>query len=251
MLITDWIRAAVASMTIDGREITEQHLNEVVETYSLAVYAASISNEHIRGLSPASDFKNLGRVEAVKVEVIKDGSALHGKLALYVKVSPAPELVAMVRNGQKLYFSVELTPDFKINATDTPKTYLTGIAVTDSPASLGLGMMQFSASMRQAQVISDPLEATIPLMMNQGAVGAGAALDNQWFSALQALHMSLNQQLQAMTNQFNQQLSELKQQAKETHTIIEEIGNGSQGRFKRRPATGGASYQTEHDRVSY
>jgi hypothetical protein len=248
MLITDWIRAAVASATVDGREITEQQLTEAAETYATSVYVASIFNEHIRGLAPSSDFKNLGRVEAVKIERIKDGSALDGKLALYVKVSPSPELIALVRNGQKVYLSVELAPDFKINPTDQPKTYLTGLAVTDSPASLGLGVMQFSASMRQAQVISKPLESSIPLMLNTGL--GGGLPDGQWFSALHTLNLSINQQFQALTQQFNQQLNELKQQAKETHTIIEEMGNASQGRFKRRPATGG-SYEPERERVSY
>ena len=162
MLITDWICACVAGMTIDGRDITEQQVTDMSETYAQGTYVARIWLEHVRGVDPNSMFKALGDVVEVKAERLTDGT-LKGKLALFVKLAPHQDLIAMVRNGQKVHLSVELDPNF----TGSGKAYLVGMGVTDSPASLGIGIMKFSANQRNQHLFSDPVAVDIKEQVNK------------------------------------------------------------------------------------
>lgn len=242
MFITDWIRANVAGTTADGREIAEQTLVEIAESYSQDTYNARIWPEHIRGITPDGMFKALGDVVQVKAERIS-GGALAGKLALYVKISPHQDLIAMVRNGQKVHLSVEIEPKF----ADTGKAYLVGLGVTDSPASLGTGIMKFSTAQRATSLFSTPLEADIKEPATQTS-GADYSLQ---FAQLQGQNVAMMQQFNAMNGNLTKLLEEvsaLQASFKETHTIVEEIGNASAGRFQRRPATGGGySHQPKTD----
>ncbi len=97
----------------------------------------------------------MGDVVAVKAERIK-GGALDGKMALYVKIEPHPDLITMVRSGQKVHLSIEMQTKF----ASTNGAYLMGLGVTDSPASLGTGIMKFSTSNRTESVFTDPEEYT-------------------------------------------------------------------------------------------
>ncbi|MDQ5771007.1 GPO family capsid scaffolding protein [Thiothrix subterranea] len=117
-LKTDFIRAAVEGKTADGRDITAEQLQQIAASYHQDTYNARIWPEHIRGVMPDGLFKALGDVVEVKAERIK-GGALDGKTALYVKIEPHPDLIAMVRSGQKVHLSVEIDPRF----ADTGKAY--------------------------------------------------------------------------------------------------------------------------------
>lgn len=154
-LKTDFIRAAVEGRTADGRDITAEQLQQIAASYHQDTYNARIWPEHIRGVMPDGLFKALGDVVEVKAERIK-GGALDGKTALYVKIEPHPDLIAMVRNGQKVHLSVEIDPRF----ADTGKAYLMGLGVTDSPASLGTGIMKFSTGNRTESAFTELLEYT-------------------------------------------------------------------------------------------
>lgn len=154
-LITDFIRAAVEGKTADGREITAQQITDMANSYSQDVYNARIWPEHIRGIMPDGLFKALGDVVETKAERIK-GGVLDGKTALYVKIEPHPDLITMVRSGQKVHLSIEMQTHFP----STNGAYLMGLGVTDSPASLGTGMMKFSTSNRTESVFTDPQEYT-------------------------------------------------------------------------------------------
>ena len=158
MLITDWLRTAVAGVTVDGREIKEQTIEEVSSSYDPETYNARIWPEHIRGITPDGMFKALGDVVQAKAERIKGGD-LAGRLALYLRIAPHQDLIAMVRNGQKVHTSVEIQPDF----AGTGKAYLVGLGVTDSPASLGTGIMKFSTAQRHENLFSTPQESPINL----------------------------------------------------------------------------------------
>ncbi|MFM2317782.1 MAG: hypothetical protein RLZZ215_403 [Pseudomonadota bacterium] len=151
-LKTDWIRACIAGRTVDGREITEQQIQDMASSYTPEVYLAHIWPEHIRGIDPSGVFKSLGDVLELKAERIK-GGALDGVLALYAILEPHPDLVTIVRNGQKVHLSVEIEQSF----ADTGKAYLMGLGVTDSPASLGTGLMHFNAQSRHTNLFSTPL----------------------------------------------------------------------------------------------
>lgn len=73
---------------------------------------------------------------AVKAEAVEDG-----KLALFAQIKPLESLMAMNKAGQKLYTSIEVDPNFAA----TGEAYLVGLAVTDSPASLGTEMLAFAS----------------------------------------------------------------------------------------------------------
>ena len=172
-------------------------------------------------------FKALGDVVQVKTERIS-GGALAGKLGFYVKLAPHQDLIDMVRNGQKVHLSVEIEPKFAA----TGKAYLVGVGATDSPASLGTGIMKFSTAERQTSLFSTPLQADI----KEPANPTGGADYSLQFAQLQGQNTTIIQQFNAMKGELTLLLTEigtLKASLKETHTIVEEIGNTSQGRFKR------------------
>jgi hypothetical protein len=61
---------------------------------------------------------------------------------LFAQIEPLPSLVAMTtKDKQKIYTSIEVNPKF----ADTGEAYLVGLAVTDSPASLGTDVLSFAA----------------------------------------------------------------------------------------------------------
>ncbi|MBY0446277.1 MAG: GPO family capsid scaffolding protein [Burkholderiales bacterium] len=129
-------RVATEGATTDGRTITREWLSQMAKNYNPATFGARVNMEHIRGIYPDSAFKSYGDVVALEAKEID------GKMALFATIDPTPELVAMNQNRQKVYTSIECDPDF----ADTGEAYLTGLAVTDNPASLGTSMLQFSAS---------------------------------------------------------------------------------------------------------
>lgn len=133
-------RIGVEGATTDGREISREWLEQMAAAYNPAVYTATINLEHIKSYSPDSTFNRYGTVNALGTEEITDGP-LAGKLALYADILPTDSLVALVKQGQKLFTSMEVSTKF----ADTGKAYLVGLAATDDPASLGTEMLAFSA----------------------------------------------------------------------------------------------------------
>ncbi|ELY5801085.1 GPO family capsid scaffolding protein [Cronobacter sakazakii] len=134
-------RVGVEGATTDGREIQREWLEQMAASYNPEVYTALINLEHIKSYLPESTFNRYGRVTALVAEEIQDGP-LKGKMALYADVEPTSALVELVKKGQKLFTSMEVSPKF----ADTGKAYLVGLAATDDPASLGTEMLTFSAS---------------------------------------------------------------------------------------------------------
>ena len=133
-------RIGVEGATTDGREISREWLEQMAAAYNPAVYTATINLEHIKSYSPDSTFNRYGTVSALGTEEITDGP-LAGKLALYADILPTESLVELVKKGQKLFTSMEVSTKF----ADTGKAYLVGLAATDDPASLGTEMLAFSA----------------------------------------------------------------------------------------------------------
>lgn len=134
-------RIGVEGATTDGREITREWLEQMAAAYNPELYTATINLEHIKSYSPDSTFNRYGKVTALAAEEIKDGP-LAGKMALYADIEPTDGLVALVKLGQKLFTSMEISPKF----ADTGKAYLIGLAATDDPASLGTEILSFSAT---------------------------------------------------------------------------------------------------------
>ena len=134
-----FFRIAVEGATTDGRTIAREWLSQMAKNYSPALYGARINLEHYRGIVPDGPFKAYGDV--IALETRDESGPLAGKLGLYAQIAPTPDLVAMTKAKQKIYTSCEIDPSF----ADTKQAYLIGLAVTDSPASLGTEILSFAA----------------------------------------------------------------------------------------------------------
>lgn len=134
-----WTRIAVEGATTDGRTIERSWIEDMASTYNPTTYGARINCEHIKGYLPKSDFGAYGDVVALKSEEVEISGVK--KLALLAQLQPNDMLLELNRAGQKIYTSIEVQPKF----ADSGKAYLVGLAVTDTPASLGTEALSFSA----------------------------------------------------------------------------------------------------------
>ena len=137
--VSKFFRIGVEGDTCDGRIISGNDIQEMAESFDPRVYGCRINLEHIRGLFPDGDFKRLGDVVELNADIIDDDSALNGKWALFARITPTDDLIAMNKKLQKVYTSMEIQPNF----ANTGKCYLVGLAVTDDPASLGTEYLEF------------------------------------------------------------------------------------------------------------
>lgn len=126
-----WFKVATSGPTVDGREIKEEWVRDMAETYDPAEYTANIFQDHW------SWYGNYGRVTAVKGE--KDDK---GRLCLFAKIEANKLLLKLNEAGQKLFPSIRVIEDF----ANTGKAYLGHLAITDEPASLGTDQLSFSAN---------------------------------------------------------------------------------------------------------
>ncbi|MBY8292827.1 GPO family capsid scaffolding protein [Vibrio fluvialis] len=114
-----------AGTTVDGRVIGQNIIDEIAESYNPEVYTARINEEHfVLG-------KKFGSVQSVE----KRGDKL------FAVLKPNSLLLSAVEQGQLLHTSCELMEKF----ADTDKAYLTGLALTDKPASLGTTQIHLSS----------------------------------------------------------------------------------------------------------
>lgn len=132
-LVSVWKRVATSGTTADGREILPQELRDIAETYKSSRYTAVIWCEHERWHG------SHGTVFSVRL--LEDAEDLEpGQIALEAQLKPNDQLLRLNDQGQKLFTSIEITPNF----AGSGKAYLTGLAVTDEPASLGTQELYFS-----------------------------------------------------------------------------------------------------------
>lgn len=135
-----WFVVATEGATTDGREISREWLTQIEENYDPKNnYGARINLEHFRWRWFEKDDPHsysYGDVLAVKTEEREDG-----KLQLLAEIAPTEALVKLVKDKQKVYTSVEID----LNFADTGEAYLVGLAVTDTPASLGTEYLTFCA----------------------------------------------------------------------------------------------------------
>lgn len=138
-----FFRVAREGDTTDGRKIERSWIQQAAKNFNPEKYGARIWVEHMRSLLPDSPFRAYGDVIAVKAEEVQfdDGK----KLCLFAQIDPTPDLIAMNKAKQKLYTSCEISPNF----ANSGEAYLMGLAVTDSPASLGTEMLAFAATAKE------------------------------------------------------------------------------------------------------
>jgi hypothetical protein len=138
-LVSFWKRVAISGPTVDGREILPQELRDIADTYKAATYTAVIWCDHERW------YGSHGTVFAVRL--VEDADDLApGQVALEAQLKPNDKLLWLNDQGEKLFTSIEITPNF----ANTGKAYLTGLAVTDEPASLGTQELYFSKKTSKA-----------------------------------------------------------------------------------------------------
>lgn len=146
---SNWFRVAVEGATTDKRKIERSWLEQAAKNFNQSTYGARVWLEHYRSLLPDSPFKAYGDITAVKTEEVE--IAGKKKLALFAQIEPTPELVAMNKAKQKIYTSIEIDDSF----ADSGEAYIVGLAVTDSPASLGTDVLAFSAQKPEASPFKD------------------------------------------------------------------------------------------------
>ncbi|MEN5045122.1 GPO family capsid scaffolding protein [Pseudomonas koreensis] len=176
-LISYWKRVATSGPTVDGREILPQELRDIAETYTPTKYTAVIWCDHERWTG------SHGTVFAVRL-VEEDEDLEPGQIALEAQLKPNDRLLYLNDQGQKLFSSIEITPNF----AGSGKAYLTGLAVTDSPASLGTQELYFSNRTSRAAYYAASLElGPLPVTKTksetepQGEIGRLAAMFTRLF----------------------------------------------------------------------
>lgn len=146
-LVSYWKRVATSGPTVDGREILPQELRDIAETYAPSKYTAVIWCEHERWSG------SHGTVFAVRL--VEEGDDLEpGQIALEAQLKPNQKLLWLNDQGEKLFSSIEIWPNF----AGTGKAYLTGLAVTDQPASLGTQELYFSQRTNKATYYAASVE---------------------------------------------------------------------------------------------
>ena len=211
----------------------------------------------------------MGDVVALSTEDITEG-ALAGRTALYAEIEPSERMVQMTDKGQKVYSSIELHPQFALNG----KAYVVGLAMTDTPASLGTERLKFASQQRasvmafnnqqgEAPMFTEALEAEVIELTAQrsdeGAkwfnrvmsiIGKGQKTDDQRFNQM---HQVVEAVAQSQSEQIDR-FSAAEQERKEDKAAIQKLttelaelrqklGSTEASFSQRPPANGGANAQ--------
>lgn len=128
----------------------------MAETFDPRVYGCRINLEHLKGILPDGPFSRYGDVVELKSEKIDDDSVLKGKLALFARITPTDDLIAMNKNCRRS------TPQWKFSRISPIAVNATvGLAVTDDPASLGTEYLEFCRGAKfNPSTASKPSRAT-------------------------------------------------------------------------------------------
>ncbi|MDR3300887.1 MAG: GPO family capsid scaffolding protein [Candidatus Accumulibacter sp.] len=130
---------ATEGPTIDGRVLSRQQISDMAANYDPKVYTAVLNLEHLLSFAPDSLFSAYGKVEALST---KEANIMGEKRLQLLAVADVSEQAAKFqKEGKKAFASIEIMPNF----TGKGISYLTGLALTDSPASVGTESMKFSA----------------------------------------------------------------------------------------------------------
>lgn len=257
-------RVAVSGNTVDGREIQPQHLRDAAANYDPTVYGARVNIEHYLSPYPGSDFGAMGDVAALSTEDISEGP-LAGRTALYAEIEPSERMKQMTDKGEKVYSSIELAPQFALNG----KAYVVGLAMTDTPASLGTERLKFAAQQR-AQVMAfnnqqaeppmftEAIEAEVIELAAQrseegkqwlnrvmGILGKGKKTDDERFSQVHQAVEAVAQSQADLTDQFSATAQESASNKQAIAKLTADLAAMQQkvvttdGNFNRRPPAGG------------
>ncbi|MGK4478677.1 GPO family capsid scaffolding protein [Yersinia enterocolitica] len=262
-------RVAVSGATVDGREIRPEHLRDAAANYSPDVYGARVNVEHYISPFPGSDFGAMGDVTALSAEDISEGP-LAGRTALYAEIEPSERMKKLTEEGKKIYSSIELYPQFALNG----KAYVVGLAMTDTPASLGTErlkfaaqqhaqVMKFSSQQGEAPLFSDAIEAELIELAEQrsdegkqwfsrvmGIIGKGRKSDSEQFSQVREAvenvaqsHADLLDRFNALEEQHGDDIKKIEKLTGELTALTEKLKTLDNNPEYRFAATGGNGVQ--------
>jgi len=186
-----------AGPTVDGRDIAQKVIDDIAETYNPKKYAARINDNH-------SDWSWKG---GTVLSVEKRGSEL------WAEIKPNSHLLRNIESGQLLHTSCEYLEDF----ANSGKAYLTGLAFTDKPASLGTTQVHLSAQRSDEKAIHASTGQVLNLYDHQLQQDEGSeeqTLLQKLFNLLKSTPDANNEQL---TNQ-----EESEEMSKKTEELLEQ-----------------------------
>lgn len=160
---------ATEGPTVDGRNISRDWLTQMAGIYNPSVYTAVANLEHYVSSLPDSVFGAYGKVVSLST---READIMGEKrLQLLAVVDANDELVALQKKGKKAFPSMEVQPEF----AKKPLAYLTGLAFTDKPASLGTETMKFNMAGATIERFSFDTEVEI-LFEEESKPGTGELL---------------------------------------------------------------------------
>ena len=152
-----WFCIGTSGKTVDGRDIKPEWLEQCAEDYDPQLYGARINVEHLRSAWPGSEFAGYGDVTALKTE------SANGITKLFAQIDPTDKLVALNQKREKIYTSMELHTNFQ----EKQRAYLVGLAITDSPSSVGTSALQFNTDANSPYSIKPEFYISEPTAMTQ------------------------------------------------------------------------------------
>lgn len=262
-------RVMTSGTTIDGRNVTRDQIHSMAASYNPSVYGARVNIEHYLSPFPDSTFCAMGDVIALSAEDISEGP-LTGEAALFAEIEPTARMKTMTDDGKKIYSSVEIHPKFSL--TNGP--YLVGLAMTDTPASLGTDRLKFAAEKRgeimrfnakdaEPTMFTSAIEADLVQAEQErtdagqqwfsrvmGILGKGKKSDDERFSQV---HQAVELVAQSQADLSDQFTTVEQHRASDKQAIDKLTGDlaalkqkleSTDGNFSQRPpANGGASSQ--------
>lgn len=246
---------AAVGLTVDGREISEQDIDDIVETYNAELYGARINLDHYGNWGGwAAELQGVELSGCMLGDVISvgKGKATDGTAVLTAILCPNASLLKLNQADQAVYYSIEINRDFM----GSGKTYLTGLAMTDYPASTRTTRAKFST--KGNQNTDEPTEQhseqvkKIALAIEpekQQEKGIFSNLFNHLFAAekddeMKPAEIAIAIQ-EALSEPFKQITSALENNAAETKALVD---NFSKQVTKPLEADTGASNEDESDK---
>jgi len=170
--------------TLNGFAVTRDQIQQMADNYSPQLYAARLNLEHITSLFPDSPWRHFSMVDSVRATELEEGP-LKGKLALEISATVDPVkdagLIALNQSGQKIFSSIEFLPDCPNDAAKG--AYLTGVALTDTPAAFGTQVIKLSNRERGLPVdANNTYTASLETVIKLTAAAMQDKLDKQSLS---------------------------------------------------------------------
>ena len=153
---TDWLTIATEGPTLKTKvTLTKKVMSQIVDNYDKKERAAALNYEH-------NNWGNsYGEVQELQLAVDEKKRSI-----IQAKIKPNANLYDINRRGEVKYFSIEAYPVYPNLKTKKREYYLTALAVTKSPASLGTSELILSSSVdghEDQGIFSESIECSFAL----------------------------------------------------------------------------------------